>query len=157
MLNKIYKYDSEIFLKNMKNDWSKYELLYEYKGNLEIGQNIQIGDKYYRWCMRSSIAEQQEERCTKWLMEEYTYKPSHEAYVENLNNPICPICGYVDYDGWENPSGEYVCPQCKSILNLDRKLSIYNDEIESARYITSAIKRIEPKKLENVKVLKEQI
>ena len=67
--------------------------------------------------------------------------------IENQNNPICPVCGYVDYDGWECPSGEYKCPRCHSTLELSKRYNIDYDNIEEFWYKTKLIKRFIPKKV----------
>lgn len=43
--------------------------------------------------------------------------------IENLNNAICPACGYVDYYCWENqcPDENYSCPRCKAKLLLEHR------------------------------------
>ena len=49
--------------------------------------------------------------------------------IENINNAICPACGYVDYDCWENdcPDENYRCPQCKSHLLLEHRFEQHFD------------------------------
>ena len=49
--------------------------------------------------------------------------------IENRNNAICPVCGYVDYHCWENdcPDEDYECPQCKSNLLLEQRFEEHYD------------------------------
>lgn len=151
MKTQIYEYDQETFLKQTNIQFPEFKLLYEYDGELKLGQNIQIGNEYYRWCVRGSEKERKETGYDKWLMERYTYNPV-ETPVENYNNPICPVCGYVDYNGWEHDSGEYDCPQCKAKLELSKRGEWCDGEISSLTYITNVVKVVRPKKLNLKKV-----
>ncbi len=69
--------------------------------------------------------------------------------IENINNAICPVCGYVDYHCWENncPDENYRCPQCKSSLLLEHRFEGNYDNY-STFYQRTTLKKIHrPKKL----------
>ncbi len=72
--------------------------------------------------------------------------------IENINNAICPVCGYVDYYSWENecPDENYKCPQCKSSLLLEhRSERDYDDSV--TLYQRTTFKKIHyPKKIQTV-------
>lgn len=76
--------------------------------------------------------------------------------IENLNNAICPVCGYVDRDCWENrcPDEHYYCPQCKSNLLLEHRFEFGYTEYDNFMYQRTTFKKLHrPKK---IKVLKEE-
>lgn len=83
----------------------------------------------------------------------YTIKPLKEIkqnpQIENINNAICPVCNYVDYDCWENdcPDENYKCPQCKSNLLLEHRFE-GNYEGNGILYQRTTYKKIHrPKKI----------
>ena len=81
----------------------------------------------------------------------YRTKPLKELkqnpQIENMNNPICPVCGYVDYYGWESPEGDYKCPQCKSLLNLEHRYEMNFDGYGCSYHRTIFKKLHYPKKI----------
>ena len=72
--------------------------------------------------------------------------------IENINNAICPICGYVDYDCWENdcPDENYRCPQCKSNLLLEHRIEGHYDTYATLYQRTTFKKLHRPKELNNL-------
>lgn len=64
--------------------------------------------------------------------------------IENLNNAICPACGYVDYHCWENqcPDKNYKCPQCKSTLLLEHRFEYGYDELDNCMYQRTTFKKL---------------
>lgn len=56
-------------------------------------------------------------------------KIKENPQIENLNNAICPVCGYVDYYCWENqcPDENYSCPRCQAKLLLEHKFDVGYD------------------------------
>ena len=65
--------------------------------------------------IKNIFAEPYEIKCLKEI--------KRNPQIENMNNAICPVCGYVDYHCWENqcPDENYKCPRCKSSLLLEHK------------------------------------
>lgn len=105
-------------------------------------ENISVNGQLYRWCASNR-------KCNAMFYEPYYLndKDKWNKEIENQNNPICPVCGYVDYDGWECPSGEYKCPRCHSTLELSKRYNIDYDNIEEFWYKTKLVKRFIPKKV----------
>lgn len=74
--------------------------------------------------------------------------------IENLNNAICPVCGYVDYDCWENecPDENYRCPRCKSSLLLEHRFEYGYSQEDTRFYQRTTFKKIHrPKKILKLK------
>jgi predicted Zn-ribbon and HTH transcriptional regulator len=70
--------------------------------------------------------------------------------IENMNNAICPVCGYVDYYSWEIdcPDENYKCPHCKSSLLLEHKFD-YDYDGSATLYQRTTFKKIHhPKKIQ---------
>ena len=124
-------------------------VLYVYDDNLEC-ENIQIGNTYYTWHIGQSVKAKKDKSGYFWVTP-YTYNEEVEE-TENGYNAICPFCGYVDYDSWECPEGEYSCPECHSISELDRQVTIgYEDDYDCTVRLTP-IKKVPPKKLDMSKL-----
>lgn len=71
--------------------------------------------------------------------------------IENINNAICPACGYVDYHCWENkcPVENYRCPQCKSHLLLEHRCEQGYSESDTCFYQRTTFKKLHhPPKVE---------
>lgn len=123
-----------------------YDYIGETDQELET-ENININGQLYRWCASNL-------KCNAMFYQPYSLedKTQWNKEIENINNAICPVCGNVDYDAWEEPDGEYICPQCHSTLDLRHKTEIHYDASMTFWYKTKLIKRFVPKKIKLKKV-----
>ena len=81
-----------------------------------------------------------------------------EEQIERMNNAECPVCGYIDYNCWENqcPDEDYRCPQCKSNLLLEHRFDLRYREEDSILWQRTTLKKIhKPKKIKVVKDMAE--
>lgn len=136
----VHQYTNKSFdeIKDIKKN--NRDLLFIYHGDLDT-RNIQVGNKYYRWCIGPSEAEKKTGTC-HWFFEEYHY---NENDGEGRHNPRCPVCGYCN--DWEIDVGEFTCSCCKSKLELRRNVFMSDDEWDCTTH-TTLIKEVKPRKLD---------
>jgi len=132
-MNKIWKYkDVDLFLCNtactQKYVENNYELIAETEDEPKEGwfNNFCLNGKLYDVHQTGSYKDT-DRKIKNVFANEYTIKPlkdiKEKPQIENINNALCPVCGYVDYYCWENrcPDENYKCPQCKSSLLLEHR------------------------------------
>ena len=83
----------------------------------------------------------------------YFINDEPEMETENRNNAVCPVCGKVDYESWEWPSGkEWTCGLCGSQFILYHKyITEYDGDMEM--YTKLVLQKInKPKRLRKDKI-----
>jgi len=148
MKTHIYTYNRIIFENEERKKYVQDEnnLIAVYNKELST-DNIKIGNQCYCWCSLSYDKDKK-----YFFVEPYEINKNPERVLENQTNAYCPVCGYVDYDSWEDPDGDYKCPQCKSQFTLDTRYETqYGDEY------TRYYKRLTLKKVYNPKKLKIEL
>lgn len=124
-------------------------VLYVYDDNIEC-DNIRIEDTYYTWHVGQRLKDKETKSGYFWVSP-YKYKEDIEE-TENGYNAVCPFCGYVDYNSWEESVGEYCCPECKSISELQRDITITSSDEYYSKVRLIPIKKSSPKQLDSKKL-----
>lgn len=97
-----------------------------YSGQLFL-DNYNIGGSYFHGCCIYTF-----DNNRYLFVIPYFIDDDPETETENRNNAVCPVCGKVDYESWEWPSGQkYICGLCGSQFILYHKyITEYDGDME---------------------------
>lgn len=165
MITKVWRHKdkSDIFLFNsfectQEYVEKNYSLIAETEGELsDWFDNLNINGQLYDTHAKTSYKDT-DYKIKNVFVSPYWVKTLKEIkqkpQIENLNNAICPVCGYVDYDCWENkcPDENYRCPRCKSSLLLEHRFEYGYNQEDALFYSRTTFKKIHrPKKILKLK------